>query len=170
MVQIQNSKNSKKNLNRALSSSVRLSSNRSWARTNIIRMQELLGLLYKSILRLFLTNFSCQLLQCVKHCIISFTLSIIDFPDFCIYCMVSQHLQALEQGSDNRTQVHRRFRQLCSLEHPQNASCMHADDTTSWVISFGLRIPSSLRYQPFSSSGRGMDGQASWALFQIIDW
>ena len=74
-----------------------------------------------------------------------------------LHLLVSQHLQALEQGSDNRTQVHRRFRQLCSLEHPQNASCMHADDTTSWVISFGLRIPSSLRYQPFSSSGRGMD-------------
>ena len=50
-----------------------------------------------------------------------------------LHLLVSQHLQALEQGSDNRTQVHRRFRQLCSLEHPQNASCMHADDTTSWV-------------------------------------
>ena len=74
-----------------------------------------------------------------------------------LHLLVSQHLQALEQGSDNRTQVHRRFRQLCSLEHPQNASCIHADDTTSWVISFGFRIPSSLRYQPFSSSGRGMD-------------
>ena len=46
-----------------------------------------------------------------------------------LHLLVSQHLQALEQGSDNRTQVHRRFRQLCSLEHPQNASCMHADDT-----------------------------------------
>ena len=82
-----------------------------------------------------------------------------------LHLLVSQHLQALEQGSENRTQVHRRFRQLCLLEHPQNASCMPSDDTTSWVISFGMRIPSSLRYQAFSSSGRGLDGQASWALF-----